>query len=84
MEPDNSDDWRGRQIGEAIRSVSARLKADGFSPQIIAPSTAAAGKAPAYIDEMMAVPGAPALVSHGHRLRHIVCLAARGAARSIH
>ncbi len=63
LEPDNSDDWRGRQIGEAIRAVSARLKADGFSPQIIAPSTAAAGKAPAYIDEMMAVPGVPSLVS---------------------
>ena len=29
LEPDNSDHWRGRQIGEAIRSVSARLKADG-------------------------------------------------------
>ena len=63
LEPDNSDDWRGRQIGEAIRSVSARLKESGFSPEIIAPSTAAAGKAPAYIDEMMAVPGVPSLVS---------------------
>jgi hypothetical protein len=63
LEPDNSDDWRGRQIGEAIRSVSARLKAEGFSPEIIAPSTAAAGKAPAYIDEMMAVPGVSSLVS---------------------
>jgi O-glycosyl hydrolase len=63
LEPDNTDDWRGRQIGEAIRSVSARLKESGFSPEIIAPSTAAAGKAPAYIDEMMAVPGVPALVS---------------------
>jgi len=63
LEPDNSDEWRGSQIGEAIRSVSARLKADGFSPEIIAPSTAAAGKAPAYIDEMMAVPGVASLVS---------------------
>ena len=63
LEPDNSDHWRGRQIGEAIRSVSARLKESGFSPEIIAPSTAAAGKAPAYIDEMMAVPGVPSLVS---------------------
>ena len=63
LEPDNSDEWRGSQIGEAIRSVSARLKANGFSPEIIAPSTAAAGKAPAYIDEMMAVPGVASLVS---------------------
>jgi O-glycosyl hydrolase len=63
LEPDNSDEWGGRQIGEAIRSVSARLKADGFSPEIIAPSTAAAGKAPAYIDEMMAIPGVASLVS---------------------
>jgi hypothetical protein len=63
LEPDNSDHWRGREIGEAIRSVSARLKVDGFSPEIIAPSTAAAGKAPTYIDEMMAVPGVASLVS---------------------
>jgi hypothetical protein len=63
LEPDNSDQWRGRQIGEAIRVTSARLKEAGFSPEIIAPSTAAAGKAPAYIDEMMTVPGVSALVS---------------------
>jgi O-glycosyl hydrolase len=63
LEPDNTEHWRGRQIGEAIRAVSARLKALGFSPEIIAPSTAAAGKAPGYIDEMMAVPGVPSLVS---------------------
>ena len=63
LEPDNTDHWRGRQIGNAILAVSARLKADGFSPEIIAPSTAAAGKAPAYIDEMMAVPGVPSLIS---------------------
>lgn len=63
LEPDNSEHWRGRQIGEAIRAVSARLKTEGISPQFVAPSTAAAGKAPAYIDEMMAVPGVPPLVS---------------------
>ncbi len=63
LEPDNTEHWRGRQIGEAIRAASARLKAAGFSPQIIAPSTAAAGKAPAYIDDMMAVPGVRSLVS---------------------
>jgi hypothetical protein len=87
LEPDNSDEWRGRQIGEAIRSVSARLKADGFSPEIIAPSTAAAGKAPAYIDEMMAVPGVASLVStlsyHRYDLpkpRVVVGIAARAQA----
>jgi hypothetical protein len=63
LEPDNSEHWRGRQIGEAIRATVPRLKAKGFSPQIIAPSTAAAGKAPAYFDEMVAVPGVAPLVS---------------------
>ena len=63
LEPDNTDHWRGRQIGEAILAASARLKAAGFSPEIIAPSTAAAGNAPAYIDEMLAVPGVSSLVS---------------------
>lgn len=63
LEPDNSDHWRGRQIGEAIQTTVGRLKAKGLSPQIIAPSTAAAGKAPAYFDEMMTVPGVSSLVS---------------------
>lgn len=63
LEPDNSEHWRGRQIGEAIRTTIPRLKAKGFAPQIIAPSTAAAGKAPAYFDEMMAVPGVASLVT---------------------
>ncbi len=63
LEPDNTEHWRGRQIGEAIRAVSARLKPQGISPQFVAPSTAAAGKAPAYIDEMMAVRGVPSLVT---------------------
>jgi O-glycosyl hydrolase len=63
LEPDNTSEWRGRQIGAAIRATSARLKAGGFAPEMIAPSTAAAGKAPSYIDEMMAVPGVPSLVS---------------------
>lgn len=63
LEPDNTEHWRGRQIGEAIRTVSARLRPEGISPQFVAPSTAAAGKAPAYIDEMMAVQGVPSLIS---------------------
>lgn len=63
LEPDNTDHWRGRQVGQAIRAVAARLKAAGMSPEIIAPSTSAAGRAPAYIDEMMAVAGVSALVS---------------------
>ena len=63
LEPDNSDHWRGRQIGEAIVTTVARLKSGGFSPQIIAPSTASAGRAPGYFDEMMTVPGLPSLLS---------------------
>ena len=63
LEPDNSDHWRGRQIGEAIVATNKRLKADGFNLKFIAPSTDSAGRAPAYFDEMMVVPGVAPLIS---------------------
>ena len=38
LEPDHTDEWRGKQIGEAVVAAVRRLRADGFSPEIIAPS----------------------------------------------
>ncbi|MBK7285410.1 MAG: hypothetical protein IPI83_14840 [Sphingomonadales bacterium] len=41
VRPDNSDNWRGSEIGKAIVATSARLEAAGFhNVEIIAPSTA--------------------------------------------
>jgi hypothetical protein len=63
LEPENTLHWRGRQIGAAVVAAARRLKEAGFSPRIIAPSTTAAGAAPRYIDELIRVPGAAALLS---------------------
>ena len=73
LEPENTDHWRGRQIGEAMVAVAKRLKPAGFSPEMIAPSTTAASAAPRYFDEMIKVPGAANLISElsYHRYRDL-------------
>jgi len=63
LEPENTEHWRGRQIGEAMVAVAKRLKPAGFSPEMIAPSTTAARAAPSYFDEMISVPGAAKLLT---------------------
>lgn len=63
LEPDNSDHWRGREIGAAMVAAVRRLREAGFSPEVIAPSTASARRAVDYIDRMMAVPGAADVIS---------------------
>lgn len=63
LEPDNSDHWRGREIGLGLVAAAKRLRQAGFAPEFIAPSTASATAAPSYIDAMMAVPGAGDLIT---------------------
>ena len=63
LEPDNSDGWRGRQIGEAIVAVSRRLTEQGVTTPIIAPSVSVGRRAPDYFDELNRVPGAAERVS---------------------
>ncbi len=63
LEPENTDHWRGRQIGAAMVAAVRRLKQAGFSSKIIAPSTTAARAAPSYFDEVIKVPGAAAIMS---------------------
>lgn len=60
LEPDNTDNWRGAQIGRAIVAAANRLEAAGYTPQIIAPSTKDAGAVRTYADAALAVSGAGA------------------------
>ncbi len=60
LEPDNSKNWRGKQIGEALLAASRRLADSGYEPELIAPSTSHSHRAAAYFDEMIAVEGVAA------------------------
>lgn len=39
LEPDNTADWRGKEIAAGLLSVDRRLTKSGFAPKYIAPST---------------------------------------------
>ncbi len=71
LEPDNTPFWRGEQLGRAIVATARRLKAEGFTPRFIAPSTTSMGAAAPYFDELAQVPGALEYVSElsYHRYR---------------
>ena len=71
LEPENTEHWRGRQIGAALVAAAKRLRQAGFTPEFIAPSTTAASAAPVYFDEIAKVPGAAELMSEFsyHRYR---------------
>jgi hypothetical protein len=58
LEPDNTATWRGREIGTAIAATARRLRAGGFTPRFIAPSTTSMANAVRYFDELASVPGA--------------------------
>jgi len=58
LEPDNTPFWRGRQLGEAIAATGRRLKAAGFAPRFIAPSTTSMANTVPYFDQLVRVPGA--------------------------
>ena len=54
LEPENTDFWRGRTIGNAIVAATGRLAAAGYHPLIIAPSTKAAENAVDYYRDIRA------------------------------
>jgi O-glycosyl hydrolase len=60
LEPENTLDWRGREIGEALLAVTDRVRQDGFEPKILAPSNMSMSHAIEYFDEMLRVPGVAA------------------------
>ncbi len=58
-EPENTDFWRGTQIGQALVAVSNRLQSAGYGNlNYIGPTTASAGSALPYMTALAAVPGA--------------------------
>ncbi|MGH7447805.1 MAG: hypothetical protein ACRELT_09620, partial [Longimicrobiales bacterium] len=55
LEPDNSD-WKGPAIGQALVATGDLLRAHGFTPEFIAPSSANTQRAIRDFDEMIEVP----------------------------
>ena len=58
LEADNTDFWRGANVGEGLLAAKERLNAAGFYPEFIGPSTALASLATTYFDGIVSVPGA--------------------------
>lgn len=58
LEPDNNTIWNGAAIGRAIAAAGARLAAAGFRPEFVSPSVMDMSRAVAYLDAIVAVPGA--------------------------
>ncbi len=57
LEPDNTAGWRAANIGRGLIAATDRLRASGFTPEVIAPSNSTMDGAISYFDAMMAVPG---------------------------
>jgi len=57
LEPDNIDGWTGGRIGAAIVAAGDSLRAAGYQPEFIAPSTTSMSRAIETFDEMVQVPG---------------------------
>jgi O-glycosyl hydrolase len=63
-EPDRLTGWTPARIGAVMVGTAQRLQSNGFSvPEFIAPSTSSMSAAAAYIDGILAVPGAAAYMT---------------------
>lgn len=73
LEPDNVPGWSGTRIGEAMVHAAERLATAGFRPELIAPATTSLAAASEYVDAIVAVPGAGALLREisYHRYRGV-------------
>ena len=56
LEPDNRQNWTGEVIGRALVATGDRLKASGFRPAFIAPSTTNTRAALDYLAAVVSVP----------------------------
>ena len=62
LEPDNSA-WTGKEIGNAVAATATRLKAAGFTPNFILPSTTNMANTLPYFNQAIDVPGVLPFVS---------------------
>jgi len=71
LEPDNVNQLDGTTIGKAISVTMNRLSANGYNPDIIAPSNTNMKKSINYFDDMMRVPGVSSYITEFsyHRYR---------------
>lgn len=91
LEPDLDTRFRdGEHVGRSMVAAAARLRAAGFAPRFIAPSTTSLAAAATWFDGIRRVPGAGALVAEltYHRYRGVStgalrALAARAATAGI-
>lgn len=58
LEPESAAEWNPALLGRAMVAMTARLKAAGFAPRLIAPSVADARNAVPWITGIANVPGA--------------------------
>lgn len=56
LEADNAG-WNGTQLGQALVAAGRRLRANGFTPDFIAPSTVSMANAIPFLDQMVQAPG---------------------------
>lgn len=56
LEPDNTPNWRANTIGAALVAAGDRLKAAGFAPHFIAPSTTSMANALQFFDGLVQQP----------------------------
>ncbi len=57
LEPDVASGWSATQIANALVATGARLSANGFTPDFIAPSNTSMSNAVTYFDQMIQVSG---------------------------
>ena len=57
LEPENTERWRGPTIGRGLVAAVDRLRTNGFTPEIVAPSNTSMSNAIEYFDAMIAIPG---------------------------
>ena len=56
LEPDITSNWRPETIGPALVATGDRLKAAGFHPDFVTPSTTSMSNAVQYFDALMTIP----------------------------
>ena len=63
LEPDNTDGWTGKAIGQGLVALNTALAQEGLHPKFIVPSPSKAIRTAGYIDDILKVKGASGLVN---------------------